>query len=148
MVLRQLLRSVVRLDLMEGVGVEQVEAAWGGDSARRCSVLVDLQVARRVLIHCSWCRCGGAYWAPAALSLAFCVGGAHPALLVGTTSRLRVRRRSIVGELLRPREPAWIVSILHGFLVDIAGGIGDGADLLCFGRCCLLFVNFLARACV
>ena len=132
---------------MEGFGVEQVQATWGGDSARRRPVLVDMQVARRVLIHRGW-RGGVAYWAPVALPLALSVRGAHPALLVADTSRLRVRRRSIVGELLRPREPARIVSILHGFLVDVAGRISDGADLLCFGRCSLLLVDFLARGCV
>ena len=132
---------------MEGVGVEQVQATWGGDSARRRPVLVDMQVARRVLIYRGWRR-GVAYWAPVALPLALSVRGAHPALLVADTSRLRVRRRSIVGELLRPREPARIVSILHGFLVDVAGRISDGADLLCFGRCSLLLVDFLARGCV
>ena len=147
MVLRQLLlRPVVRLNLVEGVGVDQVQATWGGDSARRSPVLVDLQVARRVLIH-SWRR-GVAYWTPVALPLALSVRGAHPALLVADTSRLRVRGRSIVGELLRPREPARIVSILHGFLVDVAGRISDGADLLCFGRCSLLLVDFLTRGCV
>ena len=121
MVLRQLLlRPVVSLNLLEGIGVEQVQATWGGDSARWRCFLVDLQVARRVLIYRGWHR-GLAHWALAALPLALSVRGAHPALLVADSSRLRVRRRSIVGELLRPREPARIVSILHGFLVDAAG---------------------------
>ena len=121
MVLRQLLlRPVVRLNLLQGVRVEQVQATWGRDSARWRCFLVDLQVARRVLIHRGWHR-GLAHWALAALPLALSVRGAHAALLVADTSRLRVRRWSIVSEFLWPREPAWIVSILHGFLVDAAG---------------------------